>query len=268
MVARRRAPPGRRPRAARGGGRVGARRRRPQARAARLPAQRAGDPAVRARSASSARATASEHYRRGARVRGRDPDGVRDSGLIGCDALLVARDLAVPRGAVAHLALARRAPRRPARAARRAGRSRARSERSSSSSCLSSCPKSTRAASWNESGVASSAGLVDLARPRRPRPAGGTPRASARSRPRSAPSSSSSSGSTSAVRYDAARRSARRPGSGSRPSTRTFIRPSSKVCDQLDHAGAACRPARSPSSSSRISPNSLPSARHSPISSL
>ena len=85
---------------------------------------------------------------------------------------LVARDLAVPRGALAHLALARERLRRPARAGRRAGRAAARSERSSSSSCLSTVPKSTRAASSNDerrsrrpSGTSTSSRLRDLDQP-------------------------------------------------------------------------------------------------------
>ena len=71
------AAPGRRARPPRAGGRVGARVRRPQARAPRLPAQRAGDPAVRVvrlRPGGLPQAALPA----GQRVRRRDPDGVRD----------------------------------------------------------------------------------------------------------------------------------------------------------------------------------------------
>ena len=62
--------------------------------------------------------------------------------------------LPFPDAALATSRFARRAPRPPGVEQLDAGgRSRSRSERSSSSSCLSSCPKSTRAASWNERGV-------------------------------------------------------------------------------------------------------------------
>ena len=75
MVAAGAAPPGHRPRAA--GARPSSGRAAPasEARAARLPAQRAGDRPLRAARLRARRATGAAHYRRGGELRGRDPDG-------------------------------------------------------------------------------------------------------------------------------------------------------------------------------------------------
>ena len=61
-----------------GGRRLGARGRRPQARAPRLPVERGRRSSSTRRSASSARATASGTTAAAATVRRRDPDGLRD----------------------------------------------------------------------------------------------------------------------------------------------------------------------------------------------
>ena len=237
---------------------------RPEARAARLPAQRAGDPALRAlrlrpRGLPQAALPARP------RLRGRDPDGVRGSGRARSVAYS-GRDLAVARGALAHLALAGERVRRPGRAARRAAEPLALGAQLEQL-LLQLVPEVDPRRELERERRRRRRPARRSRPPRRPRRGGGRSPASARPRPRVGASPSSSSGSTSAVRND-------------RPSVCATTRKRLAALDEDVHPAVvegvrSARPrpcrvpiSRSPSSSSRISPNSLPSARHSPISSL